>query len=81
MIDPEADRRIDRLEKELARIQSDETAYVQIEANLQRDNLRRTLTTAETMALAARRLIEGLTFNLDASLKRMADDLNGKERG
>ncbi len=70
MIDPEeSDRRIEQLERALAQLQT-ETTYQQIEANLGREKLKKTLNIAVRMA-----------FAMDATLDRMADDLNGSGRG
>ena len=65
----EADRQIEQLERDLARVQTD-TAYRQIEANLVCERLRSTLDIAVN-------IVHRLASGMDASVERMADDLNG----
>ena len=70
MTDPdEGDRRIAQLEHELAQLQTDAT-WRQLEAGLVRQRLRATLTIAVDV-------IGRLAAGFDASVQRMADDLNG----
>jgi len=70
MTDPdEGDRRIAALEKELAEAQTEAT-YSQIEANLVRRRLKETL----DMAM---HVVGDVTAGFDATIQRMADDLNG----
>lgn len=52
-----ADRRIAAYEKELARVQFEESTPVQIEANLAREALHHTLTTAAVFACAVRAVL------------------------
>lgn len=74
MTDPgEGDRRIEQQERELARMQSEETTYRQIEANLVRERLKTTLGTAGVIAAAVHEMIAGF----DAGIQQMADDLSG----
>jgi hypothetical protein len=71
MTDPEeADRRVEKLERELAQAQA-EAAYRQIAANLVRQHLKDTLD-------IAMRAVHRFSAGFDASIERMADDLNGR---
>lgn len=70
----DADRRIHEKELELARLQSEETTFKQLEANLTRDALKASLTTAATIATT----VGGVLDEFEASVQRMADDLNGR---
>jgi hypothetical protein len=75
MTDPdEADRRIEAKERELARLQFEETTWRQLEANLTRDRLKRTLCIG---AQAARRVLDDLASSFDASVDQMAEDIAG----
>lgn len=77
----EVDRRIEQRERELAKMQTEETTYRQIEANLVRDNLKTTLGTAGVIAAVAIEVISGFAAGFDANVQRMAEDLGGsKER-
>ncbi|HTE80405.1 MAG TPA: hypothetical protein VK634_06910 [Reyranella sp.] len=70
MTDPdESDRRIDRLERELAQVQTD-TTYTRIEAILGRQRLKATL-------VIAVKAIGRMSTALAASVQPMADEING----
>lgn len=72
----EADRRIHEKEMELARLQANESTFTQIEAHLTRDALKESLTTAATIAGTVGVVLD----EFEASVQRMADDLNGPSR-
>ena len=65
----QADIRIEQLERDLAALQT-ESAYCQLDAALVRQRLKDTLRIAVSV-------VERLSFGMDDSLQRMADDLNG----
>jgi len=54
----DADRRIDRREKELAKLQTEETTYRQLEANLEFSELKKALNVATVIATVAHEVIE-----------------------
>lgn len=70
----EADRRIHEKELELARLQANESTFTQLEAHLVRDTLKESLTTAATIASTVVEVVD----EFEASVQRMADDLNGR---
>lgn len=70
----EADRRIRERELELARLQTEETTFKQLESNLTRDLLKRNLSTAAIFA----KLVNSVIDEVVASVDKMTDDLNGK---
>lgn len=72
----EADRRIEEKELELARLQSNESTFTQLEAHLTRDALKESLTTAAAIAST----VVEVADEFEASVQRMADDLNGPSR-
>lgn len=65
----QADINIELLERDLAALQT-ESAYGQLDAALVRQRLKDTLRVAVSV-------VERLSFGMDDSLQRMADDLNG----
>lgn len=75
----DADRRIDRMERELARLQSEETTPRQIEANFARERLNDTLSTAAVLAHTVIVVLDRLGDSFEESIERAAGDLNGKD--
>lgn len=75
------DRRIDELERQLAKIQAEETTPQTIEANLTRQSLRSTLATAAVIAVSVVGVLDDLSAEMAANVQRMADDLNGGREG
>jgi hypothetical protein len=71
-------RRIADLERDLARIQTEETTPRQIEANLVREKLGATLATAAVLAQTAIDVLDKLGDSFEESVERMSRDLNGK---
>lgn len=76
----DADKRIEEMELELARRQA-ETTPRQIDANLVRESLKATLTTASVFASTVVGIINDLGDGFGASVDQMANDLNGSKRG
>ncbi len=77
MTDPEAVRKTNNLEKELATLQSERTTYLQLEAKLQQEKLDETLTTAQIVSLASRRIIRGFGRTVDAATTEIMETLAG----
>jgi len=73
----EAEKRIDDMEHELARIQT-EGAFDKLESTLVRERLQSTVCTAAVFAKAIVNMLDELGGNFDASIDRMASDLNGE---
>lgn len=72
-------RRIEEMERELARLQIEETVPDQIEANFVREKLSHTLSTAAVLAKVAVDVLDKLGDSFEESVERMVKDLNGKE--
>lgn len=72
-------RRIEEMERELARLQTEETIPHQIEANFVREKLSQTLSTAAVLAQAAVDVLDKLGDSFEESVERMVKDLNDKE--
>ncbi len=71
-----ADRRIDALERELARVQTEESIPMVLEHNLARQELHQTITAAATIARA---VIEALAIPIDQHLEEMGRDFVPKK--
>jgi hypothetical protein len=71
--------RIDQMERELARLQTEETTPQQIEANLVREKLNQTLVTAAVFAQAAVDVLDKLGDSFEESVERMSRDLLDKD--
>lgn len=73
----EADRRIEEQERELARVQTDETTYTELESRLVREQLKGTLWAAAVVASIVTGALNDMADGFSENVKQMADDLNG----
>jgi hypothetical protein len=72
------ERRIEALERELARIQF-ESIPLEIEANLMRETLDRTLTTGVAIARTCMVVLDQIGDSMEENIERMSRDLNGRD--
>lgn len=72
------ERRIEQLERELARIQF-ETIPLELEANLLRESVDHTLTSGVTIARACMEVLDRIGDSFEESVERMQRDLTGRD--